>query len=249
MRKVLLILTAGILSGCATFVRKDNQHLVTKKVSILVDDWSKKEWQLLSLDITQILDRANQKLAEQNLPLRYDLNLRDLKIDGHWYRPDRPPYQLFQNDVESFYNAVSPEVKRTIFNGDSDVVIIFTKALPFLNGRAFPDKLMVLEEFHRKSFYEFSRSTSSVKDGRGIIFIGLSVRSSDLVDPHHFTTYLHQVILHEQGHLYGLEHRGGGIMHLMMLAFPATLNKFDDFSLVQLRTELYRQLNHSAAKH
>ena len=230
----------------------DSESVVQRKVVVFIDDDSRDNWEFFNFDLARVFERANGVLAADGLPFRYELQISEIK--SKWYAGDsRKEWIVVDTKTGGFayelLEELEPELKEKTRSGKIDIVLVFTDLLPFGLGIGIPQSLMLIDEDLGEHFDALSASTAAI-DGRGVIFLGLDRYGwqPDILKA--VAAHLPITLLHEQGHLFGLEHTRSGIMRHDPVELSGLPVRFDSVSKEKLLELLERNISdYTASRH
>ena len=216
-----LILVLSSFIGCASVPasnKASNIRNCPKTVTVFIDKEAESDLRFLNIKIEYVLELVNLTFSSQNIDFRYDV--KNLKIKewnrGHdsflnnEYHPDQYKIKLLHS---------ADETKRTL-RDNSEVGIFLTGGQWVGNGQTS----LGWRVFFWSNY------------GRGVMWAGTALVSDEHIDREKKIYALAQVIAHEQGHLFGLEHVSdvNSLMHPNSSSGGGRLDNYSKKKLIRI---------------
>lgn len=237
-RKVFTVIL-GVLIGCIYFtvykkiqderalnklyIHKDIcQYSHNKRIIIFIDQRAKKSLRQYKISSKNILVSANEILAKEKLPIRYgiaSLQIREWDssaLECHFIGAE------FSDKRKCFLNEIVPRVEKEKQTGDPDVILFLTSF-----GK---------DDASGWTFW-------NTADGNGTIVLNVGIAKPEEFSKNilgkvklFYIRCFARILLHEQCHLYGLEHSNDNfdIMHSELANVWRPEVKFNENSREQL---------------
>ena len=169
------------------------QYTPHKSIIIFVDKRAQKSLSEYDISIPDLIQHANKVFREHDLPMRYNAGMVQIREWDSYSRECQFFNAEFINERECFVRELGPRVGLERQTSDPDVIV-------FLTGVSF-------EDFSGKTFW-------NVEHGNGTIILNLGSHINIYKDNEslnrnarkYFLRCFAHLLIHEQGHLYGLDH-------------------------------------------